>query len=204
MVDGGGAIEVRGPNRLIADIINGVIGDVGEAGRPVTVLVDPEAEHWQSVDDRAVVAVLSDPSDNDVLRALRRGADAVIDAHAVISDLPRVVAIVRAGGVVLAPAHARVVVDALRSDTHETKLTLTRRESDIIQSIVLGDSVKQTALRLGIAQKTVENLQRRMFRKLDVRNRAQAVARVHELGLLEIDLTTPEQISPLCNGGVNP
>ena len=200
----GAPIEVHGPNRLIADIINGVIGDVGEAGRQVTVLVDPEPEHWSVVRDRAVVTVLSDPAEADVLRAIRRGADAVIDAQSVINELPRAVAIVRAGGVVLAPTHARLVVDALRREAREPQISLTRRESDIIQSIILGDSVKQTALRLGIAQKTVENLQRRMFRKLDVRNRAQAVARVHELALLEIDLTQTEGMSPATCGGVNP
>jgi len=198
------AIEVHGPNRLIADIINGVIGDVGEGGRQVTVLVDPEPEHWQGVRDRTIVAVLSEPTEADVLRAIRRGADAVIDAQSVISELPRAVAIVRAGGVVLAPTHGRLVVDALRREANEPQISLTRRETDIVQSIILGDSVKQTALRLGIAQKTVENLQRRMFRKLDVRNRAQAVARVHELGLLEIDLTQPEVKSPVHCGGVNP
>jgi DNA-binding CsgD family transcriptional regulator len=44
--------------------------------------------------------------------------------------------------------------------------------------------VKQTAVALGIAHKTVENLQGRLFAKLGVRNRAQAVLRAHTLGLL--------------------
>ena len=44
--------------------------------------------------------------------------------------------------------------------------------------------MKQTARDLGIAPKTVENLQGRLFRKLGARNRAQAVARAHALGLL--------------------
>ena len=44
--------------------------------------------------------------------------------------------------------------------------------------------MKQTALALGISAKTVENLQGRLFRKLGVRNRAQAVAAVYERSLL--------------------
>ena len=54
-------------------------------------------------------------------------------------------------------------------------------------SAAAGRSVKQTARHLGIAPKTVENLQSRMFRKLDVRNRAQAVAWAHAAGLLPED-----------------
>jgi DNA-binding CsgD family transcriptional regulator len=55
---------------------------------------------------------------------------------------------------------------------------------DIIQSITRGEVIKQTAIALGISAKTVENLQSRLFRKLGVRNRAQAVARAHSLGLI--------------------
>jgi hypothetical protein len=44
-----------------------------------------------------------------------------------------------------------------------------------------------------------------MFRKLDVRNRAQAVARVHELGLLEdVDRGGTEGFASATRGGVNP
>ena len=193
-------VAVLGPNRLTADIIGGIIGDVRCEGRPVAVLVDPDPEQYDSVDDRAVVAVIAAPTERQVLAAVRRGADAVVDASGELTDLPRVVAIVQAGGVSLSPTHARVVVDALRADADSKRITLTRRENDIIHSVILGDSVKQTAIRLGIATKTVENLQRRLFRKLDVRNRAQAVARVHELGLL----APTERYALHGNGGVNP
>jgi DNA-binding CsgD family transcriptional regulator len=37
-----------------------------------------------------------------------------------------------------------------------------------------------------VADKTVENLQRSLFRKLGVRNRAQAVAVAHARGLLAV------------------
>ena len=65
-------------------------------------------------------------------------------------------------------------------------LSLTPREREILASIDRGDSVRQTARSLGIAVKTVENLQGRLFRKLGVRNRAQAVAAAHNRGLLSV------------------
>jgi DNA-binding NarL/FixJ family response regulator len=200
-------VAVFGPNRLTADIIDNIVGDVGGAGRLVAVLIDPDPEHWAAARDRAVITVLSEPHPRDVVAAVRRGADAVVDANAVLTDLARVVAIVRAGGAALTPMQARLVVDALRADSERDRITLTPRENDIIASVIAGDSVKQTALRLGIAPKTVENLQRRLFRKLDVRNRAQAVSRVHELGLLPPDASGSSGMGGDASpgaGGVNP
>jgi DNA-binding NarL/FixJ family response regulator len=59
------------------------------------------------------------------------------------------------------------------------------RERDILQSIARGDSVRETARNLGITSKTVENTQTRLFRKLGVRNRVNALAAARRLGLLD-------------------
>lgn len=53
---------------------------------------------------------------------------------------------------------------------------LTPREREILGLAAAGLSVKQTAHVLGVAVKTVESLQRQLFRKLGVRGRAGAVA----------------------------
>jgi DNA-binding CsgD family transcriptional regulator len=63
--------------------------------------------------------------------------------------------------------------------------SLTSREGDILRSIAVGHSVRETARSLGIAVKTVENTQARLFRKLDARNRAGALTSAHALGLVE-------------------
>jgi DNA-binding CsgD family transcriptional regulator len=52
---------------------------------------------------------------------------------------------------------------------------LTARESDIAASLAQGHSIRQTARALGISPKTAENTQTRLFRKLGVRNRAEAL-----------------------------
>jgi DNA-binding CsgD family transcriptional regulator len=61
---------------------------------------------------------------------------------------------------------------------------LTSRESDILRSMAQGHSIRQTARALGIAPKTVENVQTRLFRKLGVRNRSGALAVADAFGLL--------------------
>jgi DNA-binding NarL/FixJ family response regulator len=63
---------------------------------------------------------------------------------------------------------------------------LTARECDILRSIASGHTVRQTARQLGIAEKTVENTQGHLFRKLGARNRAGALSAAHALGLLEL------------------
>lgn len=61
---------------------------------------------------------------------------------------------------------------------------LTARESDIAASLAQGQSIRQTARALGIFPKTVENTQTRLFRKLGVRNRVEALGALKALGLL--------------------
>jgi DNA-binding CsgD family transcriptional regulator len=61
---------------------------------------------------------------------------------------------------------------------------LTARESDILRWLAQGYSIRQTARVLGIAPKTVENVQTRLFRKLGVRNRSGALAVADAFGLL--------------------
>jgi len=73
---------------------------------------------------------------------------------------------------------------------------LTARESDILVSISLGHTVRQTAHALGIAPKTVENTQARLFGKLGVRNRASALATAYTLGLLQPASPVPAPMLP--------
>ena len=87
----------------------------------------------------------------------------------------------------LDPLSARRLAAAARTGhvVAQAELRLTPRELSILESVERGESVKQTARSLGIAMKTVENLQSRMFRKLGARNRAHAVTIAHRLGLLD-------------------
>lgn len=187
MDDARPADVVLGANRLIVDIVGAVLG-TAPGDRPVAVLVDPTALQWEQIGDfeGGVLAVLSRATDDDVVNAVQRGADAVVDAVDLADHLPYAVQVVRSGGVVLSPSQAAAVAAALRrADLDAGKPRLSKRESEILQLISQGHSVKQTAIELGIAPKTVENLQGRLFRKLEARNRAHAVARAYELGLIE-------------------
>jgi DNA-binding NarL/FixJ family response regulator len=157
--------------------------------RPVAVLVDPTPRHFTdaAAAGLAVVVVATEPLADDALaEAVLGGADAVVSPTASAQHLRQAVASVAAGGVILDAHQARVVVEAARRSRTAggAGSALSGRELDILRSIAKGESVKQTARTLGIRPKTVENVQSRLFRKLNVRNRAQAVSRAYALGLL--------------------
>jgi DNA-binding NarL/FixJ family response regulator len=158
-------------------------------GGIVALLVNPSPELWVAAAGHRVplvVLLLDRPSDDDVVDAVLRGADAVVSAHDEPEELVAALVAVAAGDTLLSPRQVRSVSEAARGRRRDTGPVdpLTGRELDILLSIDRGETVKQTARALGISAKTVENLQSRLFRKLAVRNRAQAVSRAHSLGLL--------------------
>ena len=181
------ALEVFG--RLLAD--QGILVVANDSLDPlepdVAVLIEPLPEHWSAMQLRGLPIVLVldlAATDGVVLDAVLAGADAVLNFTTPPSSIRAVLTAVGRGGSVLEPTQTRAVASLARHAASHPGVVLSRREAEILSSIAAGQAVKQTARALGISPKTVENLQGRLFRKLAVRNRAQAVARAHGLGLL--------------------
>jgi DNA-binding NarL/FixJ family response regulator len=171
----------------------------------VLVLVSPGGEEWDVAQRAGRPVVLVSEThlgDDEHLAAVLRGADAVVHTDASPLELAEAVAAVRRGETLLDPLTARRLAAAARGGKAAAagEMHLTPREAAILASVERGESVKQTARGLGIAMKTVENLQSRMFRKLEARNRAHAVTIAHRLGLLtpadlDDDLAAPAALS---------
>lgn len=184
---------VLGAGGLLHDVVVHVLSQrdvpVCHDGRPpaeapvVAVLVEPTATDWETAGAEGVpVVVVVEPGLDEERRMalILRGAEAILDRDELPSTIAPVLEVVARGGTQLTPSQSRAVAElARKAAVGEQSPALTGRERDIINSIAAGHSVKQTALALGISAKTVENLQSRLFRKLGVRNRAQAVAMAH-------------------------
>jgi DNA-binding NarL/FixJ family response regulator len=145
----------------------------------VLVLIDPRRRDWELleiVSPTGVVVVLDEAT--DPLEAVLSGADAVIRFGEPVAALVSSIKSVASGGAVLDQRLARALADTARSANVDSgpSHALTPRESSVLRSIERGDSTKQTARTLGIAVKTVGELQRRASRKLGARNSAHAVA----------------------------
>ncbi|GAA4723912.1 LuxR C-terminal-related transcriptional regulator [Phytohabitans rumicis] len=166
--------------------------DHAGSGTVPVVLVDPAVEDWQRLGDSRVpvMVVCSKPmSRGETLDALGRGAVAIVAAERVSEALVPALTLAAAGHLIIDPTAANWVLAAAGTHAGEPESglpELTTREGDILRSIAAGHSVRQTARSLGIAEKTVENTQARLFRKLGARNRAGALATAHALGMLEL------------------
>jgi two-component system, NarL family, nitrate/nitrite response regulator NarL len=164
-----------------------------QRGPIVAVLVDPEPPGWDLVEDLGVPAILvhSKPLEpHDIADALARGASSLVAADTIDDHFLAVLRMASQGYLVVDSMPMRPLIGAVRARWDQQAPgsgdlpELTARESDILRSGAQGYSIRQTARALGIAPKTVENIQTRLFRKLGVRNRAGALAVADAFGLL--------------------
>ena len=162
-------------------------------GPIVAALVDPAPSDWDLVPEMGIPAVLvhSEPLDSpDLAEALANGASALVATNRLDDHFLSVLRMVGQGYLVVDSMPMRPLIGVVRARWDEPVPgtgglpELTSRESDILQSLACGHSIRQTARALGIAPKTVENVQTRLFRKLGVRNRSGALTVADAFGLL--------------------
>ena len=168
-------------------------------GPIVAALVDPEPADWNLVEELAVPAILvhSKPMEPpEVADALACGASSVVPADTVSGHFLSVLVMVSQGYLIVDKSPMRPLLGAVRArwdqggaGGHGEVPELTARESEILQLGAEGHSIRQIARLLGIAPKTVENIQTRLFRKLGVRNRSGALAVADAFGLLQASST---------------
>jgi len=173
-------------------------------GPVLLVLLDPRPADWLGPELARLPVVLvrhGPPHQPEGLDPLSQGIVAVVSADRVVDDLVPALNLAASGFPPPGGAEAESLLESLlarRPYANPGLPELTTRESEILRSIARGHTVRQTARSLGIATKTVENTQARLFRKLGARNRAGALATAHALGLVEAveaDPTQPARIA---------
>jgi DNA-binding NarL/FixJ family response regulator len=176
-------------------------------GPIVAALVDPHAADWAIVEELSVPAILvhSKPLDpSELADALANGATSLVLADTISERFLSLLHMTGQGYLVVDSLPMRPLIGAVRARWDQRAPgggdppELTARESDILRFGAQGYSIRQTARLLGIAPKTVENVQTRLFRKLGVRNRAGAVAVANAFGLLPA--TAPSPTPPWVQG----
>jgi DNA-binding NarL/FixJ family response regulator len=191
-------VGVTGADELAVHAITRLLRDAGveivdALDAQVIVAVEPAARHRRELVRTGVpvvVVVRHEPGAEELMDLVGHGAHAVLQVTTEPSTLVRAISRVAAGDSGLTRKQSRLLAEALQHHRRTevvTPVTVTARERDILLAIDRGQSVKQAARSLGISPKTVENTQRLLFRKLGVRNRAQAVASAYALGLLAYD-----------------
>jgi DNA-binding NarL/FixJ family response regulator len=138
-----------------------------------------------------VLVLTTFDSDENVLLALRAGASGFLLKDAPPADLIAAVRIVASGDALLAPSVTRrLIADFARQrpaakDRSALRLNaLTERETEVLTLVARGRSNAEIAEELVLAEQTVKTHVSRVFSKLDLRDRAQAVVFAYESGLV--------------------
>lgn len=161
-----------------------------QRGPVIVVLVDPQPGDWaaaSSLPAAASVVVCSRhvPRQLAIADALAcKAGGLVAEADVVAGGLACTLAAVAQGLLVLSWRYAEAPRERAPSGWPAVP-QLTARERDILGSIACGHTVRQTARALGIATKTVENIQARLYRKLGARNRMEVLTIADSWGLVE-------------------
>lgn len=180
-----------------------------QRGAIVAVLVDPEPDDWSVTVALSAPAVLirntDVPEPLAIADALVRQASGVVAMADIATGLTPTLIAVTQGLMLMSWRYAGMLLKWAPTPS-PTMPKLTAREYDILGSIARGYTVRQTAGTLGIAAKTVENTQARIFRKLGVRNRMEALTAARALGLIHPTIAPSGKLPsghengrPICN-----
>lgn len=197
----------EGVVRALAD--SGTVEVVAEAGdgaetlahiradRPDVALVDyalPKLDglavlHAVARDNLPVrVIILSaHTEDSVVFRAVGEGAAGYLAKDSTRREIVDAVMKVSRGGTALPPELTGGLMNQvrLRAAAGEDQVKLTEREQQVLRGFAQGKSVPQIAEELYLASSTVKTHAQRLYEKLDVGDRAAAVAQAMRRGLLE-------------------
>ncbi len=134
----------------------------------------------------AFLAVAGPGSTVDVMAVLGAGANGVIDRDVEEIALVEAVRTVRAGNPVLQADPRGGLWRAMASSARSPVPELTRRENQVLQALARGLTNRAIADELVISENTVKNHVRRLFEKLGVRSRTEAVIRGAREGIVSV------------------
>ncbi|MFD7711217.1 response regulator [Streptomyces sp. NPDC059786] len=138
-----------------------------------------------------VLVVTMHEDDQALFAALRAGARGYLLKDADREEIVRAILALAGGDAVYGGAVARRIVDfftgAHRDYAARVFPELTEREREVLDLVALGCGNHQIARRLTLAEKTVRNHVSAILYKLQVSDRAAAVARARDAGLGERD-----------------
>lgn len=131
------------------------------------------------------VLVFTISGDNDDLfDALKAGADGYLLKRSSPDDIIKAIVAVHEGGSPMTPAISRKVVEHFRSTTHEKSAEeeepLTRRQTEILEQLSRGLSVKEIADILRISVLTTRFHIRMIYKRLKVSSQTQALLKYME------------------------
>jgi DNA-binding NarL/FixJ family response regulator len=151
----------------------------------------------EAAPDTEVIMLTVYQDSGSVFHSLAAGASGYLLKRADRSELLDAIRQVHAGGSPMNSQIARKVVDSFRKAGGESETEkLSPREREVLSLLAEGYLYKEIADNLGLSYETVHNYIRRVYEKLQVRSRGQAVAKYFSESHSRTTHPTPETPPP--------
>lgn len=174
--DGQGAIQAI--RQLQPDLVLLDVNMPGMSG------VDVVREIKKDQDTRVLMLTIS-RSDDDLLKAISSGADGYLLKNAEPEELEKAIHLVNEGFSILSPEVTRKVLDSVNAEAkNKPETDLSTREMEVLVCLSSGQTTNQIAEDLFISENTVKTHVRHILEKLNASNRAEAVSKAIQFGLI--------------------
>jgi DNA-binding NarL/FixJ family response regulator len=178
------------PDVVLLDVNMPVMGGVDtvtairNGALPGTVTGVGSQQRADGGDPRILMLTIS-KHDEDLFGAISAGADGYLLKNAEPEELRRAIRLVYEGKSVLSPEVTGRILQAVGSVKGiSPEIELSKREMEVLECLSQGMTSAQVASELFISENTVKTHVRHILEKLEASNRAEAVSRAIQLGLI--------------------
>ncbi len=191
-----GLLEEMDEFHIVGDASNGQDAlELIESVRPDIVLLDinmPVLDGIQTLaairkkhPEQKVLMLTISQNDDDLIGAIVGGANGYVLKNTEPETLRNTILQVSIGNSVLSPEITAKVLQAVRrSQSDRNKGLLSDREVEVLKCLARGQTTSQVANILFISENTVKTHIRHILEKMEVNNRAEAVARAAQMDLI--------------------
>jgi DNA-binding NarL/FixJ family response regulator len=159
-----------------------------DVNMPIMGGVETVTELRQESDVRILMLTIS-KNDEDLFGAISAGADGYLLKNVSPEELFKAIRNVQAGLSVLAPDVTRQVLRAISLDqVGAADRGLSSREVEVLRCLAQGKTTAQISTELFISDNTVKTHVRHILEKLEASNRAEAVSKAVQLGMIGQDI----------------
>lgn len=152
---------------------------------PVMNGIETLAEIRKMNPAQKVLMLTISQNDEDLIAAIVGGANGYILKNTEPEALRHIILHVTSGNAVLSPeVTARVFHAVRRSQSERSRSLLSDREVEVLGCLARGQTTAQIADTLFISENTVKTHIRHILEKMEVNNRAEAVARAAQMDLI--------------------
>jgi len=135
--------------------------------------------------EQKVLMLTISQNDDDLISAIVTGANGYVLKNTEPDVLHNIIIQVAAGNSVLSPEITAKVLQAVRrSQSDRSRGLLSDREVEVLKCLARGQTTAQIANGLFISENTVKTHIRHILEKMEVNNRAEAVARAAQLDMI--------------------